>query len=283
MRKLDLKQNTPEWEEFRRQCFGASEAGTLCGVNPYDTLYKLLKRKITGEKVFETIDMRTGKLLEPEAIRKAEELLGTKFEQMTILHDNIDYFLASLDGYSEEKMMILETKVVGDNTFQRVKKEGPLNNWIYQVQQQIDCVGPHQEDAHILVMHRETGETKLCVVDREEEIISTIHAKGKEAWERLVNFDLPEDSHIMRDDADWRTLAEEFLSAKEMAEMAEVRLKYCRERLIEAAGDSSCKGFGVTATRYLSKGTVDYKAIPELERVDLNQYRKKSKEAWRVA
>lgn len=62
---------------------------------------------------------------------------------------------------------------------------------------------------------------------------------------------------------------------------AEVRLKReqeaekeARERLIQMAQGRTTEGFGVRVIRSERVGSVDYKSIPELESVDLDQYRK---------
>jgi hypothetical protein len=39
----------------------------------------------------------------------------------------------------------------------------------------------------------------------------------------------------------------------------------------------------VHTTKYIKKGNVDYAKIPELKGVNLDAYRKASKENWRVA
>lgn len=47
-------------------------------------------------------------------------------------------------------------------------------------------------------------------------------------------------------------------------------------------GQSNTKGAGVRICRMVSKGNVDYKAIPELKNVDLKKYRKAPIEPWQL-
>lgn len=42
------------------------------------------------------------------------------------------------------------------------------------------------------------------------------------------------------------------------------------------------QGAGVTVTRFWRQGSVDYKKVPELSGVDLDQYRKRATEEARV-
>jgi len=55
-----------------------------------------------------------------------------------------------------------------------------------------------------------------------------------------------------------------------------------RNDLIEMAQGSNCRGGGIKLSKVVSKGTIDYKAIPELAGVDLEKYRKKPTECWKI-
>jgi hypothetical protein len=61
----------------------------------------------------------------------------------------------------------------------------------------------------------------------------------------------------------------------------EAREKQFRDQLIKLCDGKSSKGGGVKIMKITTKGSVDYSAIPELEGVDLEKYRKTSKENWR--
>jgi putative phage-type endonuclease len=283
MKILDLEQNTPEWEAFRRTHIGASDSPTICGVNPYKSAYKLWKEKAIGEKQPINDAMAKGAALEPEARKKASMHYGMEFTPLVIQHEEHDFLMASLDGFNPSKGALLEIKVVGDNTFAKTKEEGPLRSWIYQVHHQMECVGSCIDRAFIFVMHRESGHYHPFVVEREEEIIKEILLKDKEFYDRLINFNPPADTHRHRDDGTWKVLAEKLLETKKIAEEAEAEMKKLRDALIAACEGESCKGCGVTATKYMPKGSVDYSAIPEIKSIDLDKYRKPSKETWRVA
>ena len=67
-----------------------------------------------------------------------------------------------------------------------------------------------------------------------------------------------------------------------MREKYEREEEILKQRLIDMSGGKSCRGSGVQVSRYIRKGTVDYGAIPELQGLDLEEYRKKPIEAWRI-
>lgn len=283
MKILDLKQNTPEWEEFRRSHIGASDSPTICGVNPYKSPYKLWKEKAVGETTPRNEAMTLGLLLEPEARKLAEQHHRMKFSPLVVQHETHNFMMASLDGFSACTGAILEIKVVGDKTFEKTEEEGPLLSWIYQVQHQMECVDKTVDRAFIFVMHHRTKFAHPFMIERDDKIIEEIVIKGQEFYERLINFDAPKDTHRERDDISWKVLAEEMLATKKLGEQAEAKLKELRTKIIEACGGESCRGYGISATKYMPKGSVDYASIPEIKNLDLDKYRKPSKETWRVA
>src|SRR6267142_2598086 len=130
MKILELEQNTPEWESFRRTHIGASDSPTICGVNPYKSPYRLWKEKAIGEASIENEAMRQGSLLEPEARQKAEKHFDMKLPPVVIQHSSFDFMMASLDGFNPSTGSLLEIKTVGDTTFEKTEKEGPSLSWI---------------------------------------------------------------------------------------------------------------------------------------------------------
>ena len=62
---------------------------------------------------------------------------------------------------------------------------------------------------------------------------------------------------------------------------AEERVEEARKKLLEICTENT-KGAGVTVYQSERKGAVDYKKIPQLDGVDLEQYRKKSTMVWTV-
>jgi putative phage-type endonuclease len=281
MQILDLEQNSPVWEEFRRTHIGASDSPTICGVNPYKSAYKLWKEKAVGEKQALNTAMKEGHRLEASARKLAQEHWDMEFSPLCVLHDSINYLMASLDGYNKDKGIGLEIKVVGDTTYEKVTKSGPLLPWIYQVNHQMEC--SDSDSTYIFVMHRERGIFSAHQVGKDKSIVKEILEKDADFYERLLNFEPPEDSHQERADNPWRIASEEFLKAKFEAQQAEEYLKTCRQLLIDISGNESCKGFGVSTTRYISRGSIDYSKIPELKAIDLNAFRKEPKESWRVS
>jgi putative phage-type endonuclease len=283
MRTLELKQNTPMWELYRRNHIGASDSPTICGVNPFKTPYKLWKEKMSGEIPHCTPAMIDGMIYEKDARLFAEEHFDMEFSPVCILHDEHDYLMASLDGFNAEKFVSLEVKVVGHNTYDKIEKEGPVQSWIYQINHQMECLGPYATSAYLYVMNKENGFGRAFTIKKDECIVREILEKANDFYGRMLNFDPPKDTHVEREDEMWQQLAQQFLKAKEAKEKAESSLEEVRAAIIHAAGEESCRGFGVTATKCLGPSRIDYSNIPELKTIDLNKYKKPGKETWRVA
>lgn len=281
MRTLDLEQNSPIWEEYRRTHIGASDSPTICGVNPYKTAYKLWREKAVGEKQTLNHSMKEGHRLESSARDLAQKEWDMEFTPLCVLHDSIPYLMASLDGYNKDHRRSLEVKTVGNNTYKKVMESGPLPMWIYQVNHQMECTG--LDSSYLLVMNRDSGCYSPFHITRDEKIVREIIEKDEEFYQRIINFEAPEDSHQERYDTPWKMAAESFLKAKEEANRAEEHLKACRDHLIDLSADSSCRGFGVSTTKYTARGTIDYSKIPELKSVDITQYRRAPKESWRIS
>jgi len=60
------------------------------------------------------------------------------------------------------------------------------------------------------------------------------------------------------------------------------RLDEAKSQLVELTSHAREHGGGVTVARFLKKGSVDYKRVPELTGVDVEQYRGAGREEVRV-
>lgn len=71
--------NQGEWLELRTKCLTASDIGVLLGLNPYQTMTDVEKKK----ESFQPIDndyMELGRFLEPRVVTEVNRVLGTNFE-----------------------------------------------------------------------------------------------------------------------------------------------------------------------------------------------------------
>jgi hypothetical protein len=73
------------------------------------------------------------------------------------------------------------------------------------------------------------------------------------------------------------------VQAKKVAEFADAALNAAKVELVGLAIHPKETGAGVSVTRFWKAGAVDYKKVRELEGVDLEPYRGKSREEIRVS
>lgn len=149
MKTVDLKQNTPEWLEWRNGKpedkefrLGASDAGVIMGVNPYESVTGLFLRKL-GElpPVEENDAMRRGSRLEPFARHAYAVSHGEFMPPLCVVHDDHEWMSASLDGISDCGTVLLEIKCPGRRTREDAKK-GKIPAYYYsQLQHQAAVTG----------------------------------------------------------------------------------------------------------------------------------------------
>ena len=110
-----------------------------------------------------------------------------------------------------------------------------------------------------------------------------------EAWDKFAQFvsaknppPLTKGDVRNREDPEWAAAAMAYLQAKRAAEGTAKSLDEAKAQLIGLATHTSESGGGVSVTRYWKSGTIDYKKVPILSGVNLEQYRGAPREECRV-
>ena len=93
---------------------------------------------------------------------------------------------------------------------------------------------------------------------------------------------LTERDTLVRSDPEWEAAAREFAKLKTAADEATSEFEAAKQRLISLAAHARVEGAGVSVTRFWKQGAVNYKNIPSLEGVDLDQYRGPGREEVRI-
>jgi putative phage-type endonuclease len=279
-----MKQGTKEWHETRQRHIGASDAPVIMGVSPSRTLYQLYLEKIgKGEKVFETDAMRHGKAMEPKAREEFEALTGIVVFPTVVFHPKHKFMMASLDGMDLEKRFVLEAKCpMSEKSEDHIcAMDGVVPEKYYpQLQHQLECVKSFGIDM-IYYLSYTSNSSKLIEVEINQSYIDDMIVKHTEFWRRVQERDAPpmtEKDYIIREDEEWRTLEARWLFLKPYLEESE----QLREKLINCANGQNVKGSNLTLSRFMRKGNVDYKSIPELKGINLEAYRKSPSECWKI-
>src|SRR5689334_11308387 len=98
MKRVPLRQHSPEWDRWRSEGLGASDGPALVGVSPYLTTEKLWEQK-TGQASWSQSGHATrwGQSKEPEARRLWEDRTGQIFQPACVEHPDYPWLRASLD------------------------------------------------------------------------------------------------------------------------------------------------------------------------------------------
>ena len=142
MKTVNLKQGTPEWLEFRKTAFTASEAAAMMGCSPYQSRLELLKQKFTGiapevngyqQKIFDN-----GHRVEAAARPIIEAELGEDLYPVTgyIERDGLK-LSASFDGLNLDESLAWEHKQYSLALAMNVESNILEDHYIYQLEQQL--------------------------------------------------------------------------------------------------------------------------------------------------
>ena len=185
MKFVNLKQDTPEWHDFRQNHIGASDAPVIMGVSPYRTIKQVWKEKVFGTKQKENGAMRYGKIKEDEAREEFEKETGHFVLPKVILHEDFDWMSASLDGLDIEQQFIVEIKCPGkvDHHFVEVNRMVP-QKYIPQIQHQLCVTG--LDFAYYYSFDGEKG--IVLEVKRDQEFIEMMIEKEKDFWNCVQTF-----------------------------------------------------------------------------------------------
>ena len=277
-----MQQGTPEWHEHRARYRNASETAAVMGVSPWQTPYNLWLVKTGRKEVKETEAMRHGTATEPAARATFEHETALIMQPLVVV-DGL--YSASLDGMTLNGATLLEVKCPykghASELWQTVTTGTVPEHYRLQVQHQLMV-----SKAQLAYLWVYDGKTGIKVVIEPDE--STFE-KIREAWDRFQPYldndtppPLTDQDTVSRSDPAWREAAESYMGWKSVIDEAQAKADSAKARLVVLTSHSRESGYGVVVTRYWKVGNVDYKKVPELQGVDLEQYRGKMREEVRV-
>ena len=274
---IRLEQNTPAWEAWRQTRFGASDAAAMLGISPYKTRAQLLREKqgvINKISDFQRELYAAGHAAEKAIMPHLEDMAGQPITPC--VYEGEDRIAASLDGVNFEGTLIIEHKLLRDSDASRRRFEkatrGELAEYdMAQVQQQLMVSGA--EKCWFVVSDGTPANMALAEVFPNQEWFTRIRA----GWAQFAR-----DLETAADEVP-QILAKEYRALYAEREAIDAKIAAVKEQLIALAEDSGGLAVGgITLKRIESKGAVDYKAIPALQGIDLDAYRKPASVTWRI-
>ena len=278
-----IAQGSTEWHEHRRRFRNASETPAVMGVSPWQTPYQLWQVKLGLVEPEVTAAMQHGSELEPTARRAYEQRTGLVMQPLVVVDGG---YSASLDGMTLAGDRILEIKspVKGREStlWQTVEGGGHLPEH-YQLQLQHQLMVAKADVADVFIFDGSDGILLELLPD------PTSWPLIHQAWDIFAQYlatktppPLSDRDKRLRQDAEWLSAAAHYRDIKLAAEQAQKALTEAKERLEALATHISETGGGVTVTRFWKAGTIEYKKIPELGSVDLEQYRAPPRQETRI-
>lgn len=188
MKKLvsTLNLDKKEWLKYRKQGIGGSDAGAVCGLNPYRTAMQVYQDKISKET--EEIDneaMRQGREFEDYVARRFTEATGKKVRRTNAMfyHEKYPFMLADVDRM-----------VVGENAGLECKTASPYmteqwENGKIPLSYQIQCLhymAVCNADAWYIAVLIYGREFKYYKMERDEEMIANLIRIEEDFWENHV-------------------------------------------------------------------------------------------------
>lgn len=281
MKFINLTQGSQEWLSLRRKKIGASDSPVIMEVSPYLTPYKLWLEKLSGIGQKENAAMARGKELESQALHSFEKKTGLCMFPKVVECKEHDYLIASLDGMDLDQSNIVEIKCNGAKSHSMVIAGNvPLHHYA-QVQHQLMCTKLPMSYYYSY----DGADGVILEIYRDDEYIAKLIEIEKQFYKCMVEFEPPELNNrdfISMEDADFIEKAKKLLDLRHNRRLLEQQEDDLTKELIAKAGGLNVIGGGIQITKVLRKGLVDYGAIPEIKGIDLEKWRKESKESWRI-
>ena len=277
-----MQQNTQEWLDFRRNKIGASDASCIMGISPYKTAFQLWEEKVFGKEQEQNGAMMRGHYMEEAARSEFEKQTGISVMPKIVVSAERPWQMASLDGISFDGSIFVEIKCPSKEVHKMAENGVIPDHYNAQMQHQMSVLNLQEG----LYFSFDGKKGKIVTIKREEFYIEEMLEEEEKFYECMKNQIAPvlsDKDYVFREDKEWNELAKEWVELSAYIKSMEANEEELRAQLIAYANGKSTKGAGVRVTRSLSRGMVDYKAIPQLMGVNLDSYRKPASERWTLA
>ncbi len=283
MKIIELEQGSPEWLAWRKTVITATDCPAIMGSSPWATAYKCWQRKLSlVEEQKSNEAMERGKRLEPKARAQFIERYGINMTSLVVESSEFNFLGASLDGLSDCHRFVLEIKCGGSNLHRQAGEGYIPPYYVDQIQHQLLVTGA--EKAFYYSFDGEDG--IMLEVFPDKDFQARFMPKAREFWKCVALNEAPvlqdSDYKDMSDEPLWKSYAEQYKKiAEQIKGLEEVKESY-RKELLKLCGDQNCLGEGLRVMKTTMRGRVDYEAIPELQGVDVEKYRKNGTCLWKI-
>ena len=276
-----MEQGSKEWHDLRRSKIGASDSPVILGVSPWKTAYQLFLEKMTGSQQEVTSSMARGTALEESARERFQDKTGILMMPQVVVSVEREWQMASLDGISFDGKSIIEIKHPNKEVFQMATKGELPEYYMIQIQHALDTTGAAK--CYYVVSN---GEKDVWVeVFPDKDLIHKIRKANERFYACMQSGEPPsltEKDYIVCEDKTFLELMDEYKEITLELHVKKQAQEHVKDQLIELAKGKNIVSSKGKMTRSVTKGTVDYKLVPELIGINLEPYRKAPCEKWRI-
>ncbi len=281
MKIINVEQGSKEWLRWRKTVITATDCPAIMESSPFVTPYKCWQRKLdlVQQQVCNEA-MERGRKLEPEALKLFNETYGMNMEPAVVESTEFEFLGASLDGLFGSDH-ILEIKCGGAKLHDMANKGEIPNYYMDQMQHQLLVTR-----AEKCFYYSYNGHEGICIeVLPDPEFINRFMPKARAFWRGIATFEAPaltiKDYKDMNDNRTWNEYVDMYQKVDKDIKALEDKKDYIRKKLIELCEDQNSQGNGLKVMKIITKGRVNYEAIPEIQGIDLDKYRKESNSSWK--
>lgn len=177
-----------QWLQLRKQGIGGSDAGAVCGVNPYRSAFNVYHDKISEElpEAEDNEHMRQGRDLEDYCARRFSEATGLKVHRTNYLyrHETHGFMIADLDRVVVGENAGLECKTASAWSADKWKSMDAVPEaYILQCQHYMAVMGYDFMYLACVVLGTDFVYFKIS---RNEELIANLIKVEQDFWENYV-------------------------------------------------------------------------------------------------
>ena len=175
-----------EWLVLRKMGIGGSDAGAICGLNPYSSAIHVYKDK-TSEEIndIDNESMRQGRDLEEYVARRFMEETGLKVRKSNMMYRNKEhpFMIADIDRLIVGKDAGLECKTASAYNADKWKDNAIPEHYLIQCYHYMAVTGKREWYIAVLILGKEF---KYQKVTWDDDIINNLISIERQFWEEYV-------------------------------------------------------------------------------------------------
>lgn len=175
-----------EWLRYRKKGIGGSDAGAICGLNPYVSPMSVFYEKTNLEtEDYDNESMRQGRDLEEYVARRFMEETGLKVRRSNAMYQSEEYpfMLANVDRLISRENMGLECKTASAYSADKWTGDSVPAHYELQCHHYMMVTGAKAWYLAVVILGKEF---KYKKIERDEELIQNLITIEKEFWENHV-------------------------------------------------------------------------------------------------